>query len=69
MLELEKNVVHGELPSLEKDIRNLFTKVMKQLVENDVVNLLDYFKSCKQEDPRFQYILKVDSERKLEHLF
>ncbi|KAJ8438943.1 hypothetical protein Cgig2_012838 [Carnegiea gigantea] len=37
MLELEKNVVHGELPSVEKDIRNLFTKVMKQLVGNDVI--------------------------------
>jgi len=69
VLELEKNIVHGELPFLEKDIHNLFTKVRKELAGNDVVNLLDYFKSCKQEDPKFQYILKVDSERKLEHVF
>ena len=69
MLELEKNVVHGELPFLEKGICNFFTKVRKQPAGNDFVNLLDYFKSCKQEDPRFQYIQKIDSERKLEHLF
>ena len=69
LLELEKNVVHGELPFLEKDIHNLFTKVRKQLARNDVVNFLDYFKSCKQEYPRFQYMLKVDSKRKLEHVF
>ncbi|KAJ8435292.1 hypothetical protein Cgig2_026384 [Carnegiea gigantea] len=62
VLELEKNVVHGELPFLEKDIRNLFTKVRKQLARNDVVNLLDYFKSCKQEDPKFQYILKQSTK-------
>jgi len=44
VLELKKNVVHEELPFLEKGIRNLFTKVRKQLAWNDVVNLLDYFK-------------------------
>ncbi|KAJ8453180.1 hypothetical protein Cgig2_008064 [Carnegiea gigantea] len=36
VLELEKNVVHGELPFLEKNICNLFTKVRKQLAGNDV---------------------------------
>ncbi|KAJ8420881.1 hypothetical protein Cgig2_027209 [Carnegiea gigantea] len=45
VLELEKNVVHGELPFLEKDIRNLFTKVRKQLARNDVLETIEEFES------------------------
>lgn len=68
VLELEKNVEHGELPFLEKDIRNLFTRVKKTVCGDDVANLLEYFKSCKEENSNFHYVVKVDHERKLEHL-
>ncbi|KAL2941635.1 Protein FAR1-RELATED SEQUENCE 11 [Bienertia sinuspersici] len=67
VLELEKNVEQGELPFLEKDIRNIFTKVRK-IVYGDVSNLLEYFKSCKEENSNFHYAVKIDHERKLEHL-
>ncbi|XP_010689388.2 protein FAR1-RELATED SEQUENCE 11-like isoform X2 [Beta vulgaris subsp. vulgaris] len=68
VLELEKDVEHGELPFLEKDIRNLFTRVKKTVSGDDVANLLQYFKSCKEENSNFHYIVKVDHEGKLEHL-
>ncbi|KAL2892614.1 Protein FAR1-RELATED SEQUENCE 11 [Bienertia sinuspersici] len=55
VMELQKNVKHGELPFLEKDIRNLFTRVKRILEVDDMKNLLDYMKSSKQENPLFQY--------------
>lgn len=68
VLELEKDVQHGELPFLEKDIRNLFTKVRKTVSGDDVSNLIEYFKSCKQENSYFHYVVKVHHEKKMEHL-
>lgn len=41
----------------------------KTVCGDDVTNLLDYFKSCKEQNPNFHYMLKVDHERKLEHIF
>ena len=66
VLELEKNVDHRELPFLERDIRTFLGKVKRIIKKDDVTMLLDYFK---QENPHFQYVFKVDDERRLEHLF
>ncbi|KAL2896329.1 Protein FAR1-RELATED SEQUENCE 11 [Bienertia sinuspersici] len=60
VLELEKNIEHGELPFLEKDIRNLYTRVRKALCRDDVANLLEYFKSCQEENAKFQYVVKLN---------
>ncbi|KAL2920666.1 Protein FAR1-RELATED SEQUENCE 11 [Bienertia sinuspersici] len=68
-MELQKNVKHGELPFLEKDIRNLFTKVKRILEVDDMKNLLEYMKSSKEENPLFQYAYTIDGENKMENLF
>ncbi|XP_074299172.1 protein FAR1-RELATED SEQUENCE 11-like [Silene latifolia] len=69
VLELEKNVKHGDLPFLERDVRNLFSRINKSVCGNDVMNLLDFFKCCKKQDPKFRYVYTVDQEKKFEHLF
>ncbi|KAL2933737.1 Protein FAR1-RELATED SEQUENCE 11 [Bienertia sinuspersici] len=40
----------------------------KTVYGDDVSNLLEYFKSCKEENSNFHYVVKVDHERDLEHL-
>ncbi|KAF7134987.1 hypothetical protein RHSIM_Rhsim08G0141700 [Rhododendron simsii] len=69
VIELEKHVNHGCLPFLEKDVRNLFTKVRKKQDANDAMDLLQYCKIAKEEDCKFQYVFTLDEERKLEHIF
>ncbi|KAG5530132.1 hypothetical protein RHGRI_030489 [Rhododendron griersonianum] len=69
VIELEKHVKHGYLSFLEKDVRNLFTKVRKKQDANDAMDLLQYCKIAKEEDCKFQYVFTLDEERKLEHIF
>ena len=42
VMELEKNLKHGELSVLERDIRNLYGKVKKLLGVEDANNLKEY---------------------------
>lgn len=39
VLELEKNIGHGELPFIERDVRNLFGKVKRLLGGDDAKSL------------------------------
>ncbi|KAL7243138.1 hypothetical protein ACSBR1_015539 [Camellia fascicularis] len=63
IMELEGNINHGNLPFLEKEVRNLFTRIHKEQEVNDAIDLLQYFKLAKEEDCKFQYTLTVDQER------
>lgn len=69
VMELKKNVKHGELPFLEKDIRNLFTRVKRILEVDDMKNLSEYTKSSEEQNPLFQYAYTIDGENKMENLF
>ncbi|KAG5516678.1 hypothetical protein RHGRI_037427 [Rhododendron griersonianum] len=69
VLELEKNISHGSLPFLDKDVRNLFTKIGKKNGVEDVKDLLQHCKVAQDENRKFQYAYRVDEERKLEHIF
>uniref|UniRef100_A0A803N035 Protein FAR1-RELATED SEQUENCE n=1 Tax=Chenopodium quinoa TaxID=63459 RepID=A0A803N035_CHEQI len=68
-MELQKNVKHGELSFLEKDVRNLFSRVKRELDMDDIKNLFEHMKLAKQESPLFQYAYTIDNENKLENLF
>ncbi|XP_057532184.1 protein FAR1-RELATED SEQUENCE 11-like [Amaranthus tricolor] len=69
VMELEKEIKHGELSFIERDVRNLFAKVKKVVGDDDVKSLLEYMKLAKQENNLFQYAYTMDNERRLEHLF
>ncbi|XP_058188771.1 protein FAR1-RELATED SEQUENCE 11-like isoform X2 [Rhododendron vialii] len=69
LMEVEKKVKHGYLPFLEKDVRNLLTKIGKKHEVNDAMDLLHHCKVAKEENSKFQYAFTVDEERKLEHIF
>ena len=69
LFELENNVEHGTLSFLYRDIGNLFVKVKKNLVANDVKDLLEYMKFEQNANSKFRYAFTVDEERRLEHLF
>ena len=69
VIELERNVKHGELSFLKKDIHNLFAKNHKLHSRNDAKELLEYCKSAKDDNLNFQYEFTLDSENRLEHIF
>ncbi|KAK8511689.1 hypothetical protein V6N12_000733 [Hibiscus sabdariffa] len=69
VMELHKNVKHGELSFIDKDVRNLFDRVKRMLGASDAKDLVDYMKSARQENKMFQYVFTVDGYRRLEHLF
>ncbi|CAL5191621.1 unnamed protein product [Lathyrus oleraceus] len=69
VIELEKNVEHGYLPFIEKDVRNLFLKAKKKVEITDVVDLLKYCEDAKKSCSKFQYAYTLDEERRLEHIF
>ncbi|GAB4829367.1 hypothetical protein Ancab_019038 [Ancistrocladus abbreviatus] len=69
VMELEKNVKHGDLPFLCKDIYNFFNKICRDNMDNDAMNLLEYCKNAKGENSSFQYAFTVDEENRLEHVF
>ncbi|PWA87446.1 protein FAR1-RELATED SEQUENCE 11 [Artemisia annua] len=68
VIELEKDVRHGELPFLVKDVHNFFTKVNKVRSPNDARELLEYCKSAKSDNPNFQFAYTIDDENRLEHI-
>nr|XP_043625947.1 protein FAR1-RELATED SEQUENCE 11-like [Erigeron canadensis] len=69
VMELQKQVQHEDLPFIDRDIRNLFTKVRKSLGSSDAKDLIDYMESSKQKDIKFHYAYTVDDERRLENIF
>ena len=69
VMELEKKVEHGGLPFIEKDIRNLFTKVKKMIAPDDAMDLIESMKLSKEENIKFQYAYTIDEDKRLEHLF
>ncbi|KAJ8422754.1 hypothetical protein Cgig2_023375 [Carnegiea gigantea] len=50
VVELEKKVEHGGLPFIEKDIRNLFTKVKRMIAPDDAMDLIESMKLAKEEN-------------------
>ncbi|XP_071729218.1 protein FAR1-RELATED SEQUENCE 11-like [Rutidosis leptorrhynchoides] len=69
VMELEKNLKHGQLDFLSKDVRNLFGKVFQKKSHNDARDLLEYCQKSRRENSRFQYAFTVDDENKLENIF
>ncbi|KAK9723791.1 hypothetical protein RND81_05G025500 [Saponaria officinalis] len=69
VMELQKNVKHGELPFFQKDVHNFFSRIQRENLDNDAVDLLEYCKSAKNENPSFQFDFTVDSENRLENIF
>ncbi|GMI66526.1 FAR1-related sequence 11 [Hibiscus trionum] len=53
VMELQKNVKHGELSFIDKDVRNLFDRVKRMIGADDAKNLMEYMKSAKQENKMF----------------
>ncbi|KAL4588647.1 hypothetical protein LXL04_001539 [Taraxacum kok-saghyz] len=56
VMELERNVRHGELSFLKKDVHNLFTKNHKLQSENDAKEILEYCQSAKNSENRLEHI-------------
>lgn len=69
VMELEQNIDHGLLPFIEKDVRNLFTRIRKQDEVNDATHILRYCELSKEENCKFRYAFTLDDQRKLEHIF
>lgn len=78
VLELEKGIQGGQLPFLERDVRN-FVQNRKRAVqendalltekrENDTMELLDVCKATKETDENFVYDFTVDENNKVENI-
>ncbi|XP_048140912.1 putative protein FAR1-RELATED SEQUENCE 10 isoform X2 [Rhodamnia argentea] len=78
VLQLEKGIQGGQLPFLERDVRN-FIQNRKKVVqendallnekrENDIMELLEACKASKEADESFSYDYSVDENEKLEHI-
>ncbi|MED6169098.1 putative protein FAR1-RELATED SEQUENCE 10, variant 3 [Stylosanthes scabra] len=78
MLELEKGIQGGQLPFLERDVRN-FVQNRKKVVqenealltekrENDISELLEACKAMKEVDGDFVYDFTVDENDKVENV-
>ncbi|XP_004293388.1 PREDICTED: putative protein FAR1-RELATED SEQUENCE 10 [Fragaria vesca subsp. vesca] len=78
VLELEKGIQGGQLPFLERDVRN-FVQNRKKVVqendalitekrENDTLELLEACKVTKEADEDFVYDFTVDENDKVEHI-
>lgn len=78
VLELEKGIQGGQLPFLERDVRN-FVQNRKRIVqenddllsskrENDIMELLDIFKATKETDQEFVYDFTTDGNQKVESI-
>ncbi|GKD79711.1 FAR1-related sequence 11-like protein isoform X2 [Tanacetum coccineum] len=69
VMELERNVRHGELSFLVKDVHNFLNKYHRMNSNNDARDLLEYCKQTKYENPNFQYTYTLDEESRLEHIY
>lgn len=78
MLELEKGIQGGQLPFLERDVRN-FVQNRKKTVqeseallsekrENDTLELLEACKAMKESNDDFGYDFTVDENEKVENI-
>ncbi|XP_028803319.1 putative protein FAR1-RELATED SEQUENCE 10 [Neltuma alba] len=78
MLELEKGIQGGQLPFLERDVRN-FVQNRKKVIqeneallsekrENDVLELLESCKTMKETDDNFVYDFTVDGNEMVENI-
>ncbi|KAI9160220.1 hypothetical protein LWI28_006291 [Acer negundo] len=78
VLELEKGIQGGQLPFLERDVRN-FVQNRKKIVqendalltekrENDTMELLDICKATKEADEEFVYDFTMDENNKVENI-
>ncbi|ONI18128.1 hypothetical protein PRUPE_3G198400 [Prunus persica] len=78
VLELEKGVQPGQLPFIEKDVRN-FVRTCKKTVqendallnekrENDMLELLEACKAMTGRDPDFVYDYTIDENEKVENI-
>lgn len=78
VLELEKGIQGGQLPFLERDVRN-FVQNRKKVVqendallnekrENDTMELLEACKATKEADQDFVYDFTVDQNDKINHI-
>ncbi|KAG6594705.1 putative protein FAR1-RELATED SEQUENCE 10, partial [Cucurbita argyrosperma subsp. sororia] len=78
VLELEKGIHGGQLPFLERDVRN-FVQNRKKIVQEhdallnekreiDTMELLEACKATKESDEEFVYDFTVDSNDKVEHV-
>jgi hypothetical protein len=65
VMELEKNVKHGDLPFLRKDIHNFFNKIHHDNMNGDANDLLQLCKFAKDENVCFQFAFTVDKEKRL----
>nr|KYP64016.1 Protein FAR1-RELATED SEQUENCE 11 [Cajanus cajan] len=68
VMESEKNVKHGYLSFIPKDVYNLLIYISSER-KNDANDLLHYYQVEKEENCNFQYSYKFDRDRKLEHIF
>lgn len=78
VLELEKGVQPGQLPFIEKDVRNFVRTCKKTVQENDAMltekrenDLLELLESCKtmaQRDDGFVYSYTTDENGKVENI-
>lgn len=69
VMELEKQLRHGDLPFFQKDVHNFLNKIRQGNMESDAMDLLEHCKRAKEEDSRFQYAFCVDEENRLKHIF
>ncbi|KAK1312324.1 putative protein FAR1-RELATED SEQUENCE 10 [Acorus calamus] len=68
MLELEKGVQTGQLPFIERDLRNFLQSSKSVDRENDGTELLKVCKGMKDKDMDFCYEFTMDENHKLEHI-
>jgi len=68
VLELEKKIVTGNLPFLDKDIRNFIQSQSCISKENDASDVLKLCKNLKDIDDAFKYEFTIDESNKLEHI-
>jgi hypothetical protein len=68
VMELEKNIKHGDLPFLRKDIHNFFNKIHHDNMNGDANDLLQLCKFAKDENFCFQFAFTVDKEKRLQNI-
>ncbi|XP_024640710.1 protein FAR1-RELATED SEQUENCE 11-like [Medicago truncatula] len=68
VLELEKRTGTGNLPFLEKDIRNFIQSYSGIGKESDAADVLRLCKSLKDREEAFQVEFTIDESNKLEHI-
>nr|XP_043612259.1 protein FAR1-RELATED SEQUENCE 11-like [Erigeron canadensis] len=69
VMELQKEVKHGDLSSQEKDVRNLFTKMRREVGHNDAIDLISYMEASKEKNNKFEYAYTIDEDNRLENIF